>query len=97
MIQTAGRLLRSSHAITGFVGKQSDDIRDYARQQYVDPARQIEGTQPRGKTSKSQFFEARGIAQEVFRALDGGEAFLKAERDQFYGDPLTRHRNVDIL
>jgi hypothetical protein len=134
-----------------FVGKQqSDSIRDYARQQYIDPARRrgeqtvrivagevhralrlnnlvpavcsalrgkrfltdnnlrlektegppsgmsttvvftyhIEGTQPRDKTSKSKFLQARGIAKEVFQALGGGEAFLKAERDQFYGDPL---------
>jgi hypothetical protein len=133
------------------VGKQqSDSIRDYAREQYIDPARrrgeqsvrilvgevhralglnnlvpavcsalrgtkflkenhlhleksegppsgmsttvaftyQIEGTQPRDKTSKSTFLQARGIAKEVFQALGGGEAFLRAERDQFYGDPL---------
>jgi hypothetical protein len=133
-----------------FVGKQqSDSIRDYARQQYIDPARRrgeqtvrivagevhralrlnnlvpavcsalrgtkflaennlrleksegppsgmsttvvftyrIEGTQPRDKTSKSKFLQARGIAKEVFQALGGGEAFLKAERGQFYGEP----------
>jgi hypothetical protein len=130
--------------------QQSDNIRDYARQQYVDPARRrgeqivrigagevhrglrlhnlvpavcsalrgtkfltennlrlektegppsgmsttvvftyrIEGTQPRDNTSKSKFLQARGVAKEVFQALGGGEAFLKAERDHFYGDLL---------
>lgn len=48
----------------------------------------IEGTDPRGKTRKSHFLQARGIAKEVFESLGGGEAFLKAERDDFYGEPL---------
>jgi hypothetical protein len=33
-----------------------------------------------------QCLQGRGIAREVFQALGGGEAFLKAERDQFYGE-----------
>jgi len=44
----------------------------------------IEGTQPLAKTS--QFLQARGIAKEVFQALGGGEAFLKADRLHFYGE-----------
>jgi len=37
------------------------------------------------RPSRSAFAEMRGIAKDVFRDLDGGEAFLKNERDQFYG------------
>lgn len=129
--------------------QQSDRIRDYARQQYIDPARRrgeetvrilvgevhrglrltnlvpavcsalrgakflnenhlrlekaegppsgmsttmvftyrLEGTQNSEKARRSPFLRFRGVAKEVFQALGGGEAFIKAERDQFYGEP----------
>lgn len=35
--------------------------------------------------ARSAFEGMRGIAKDVFRELGGGEAFLKSERDQFYG------------
>src|SRR5690349_11077893 len=31
------------------------------------------------------FFALRGIGKEVFRALGGGEAFIRKEREQFHG------------
>jgi hypothetical protein len=51
---------------------------------------------------KSQFLHARGIAKEIFHALGGGEAFLKAEREHFYVEPLKKREpgdplDVDIL
>jgi hypothetical protein len=33
--------------------------------------------------SQSPFLGLRGIAKQVFQALGGGEAFIRAERDQF--------------
>jgi hypothetical protein len=33
--------------------------------------------------SRSPFLGMRGIAKQVFQALGGGEAFIRAERDQF--------------
>lgn len=34
-------------------------------------------------SSPSPFLGLRGIAKQVFQALGGGEAFIRAERDQF--------------
>jgi hypothetical protein len=42
-----------------------------------------------GKTSSQSagepFLRLRGIAKDVFRSLGGGEAFIRKEREQFYG------------
>jgi hypothetical protein len=38
------------------------------------------------------FLRLRGIAKEVFRSLGGGEAFIRRERENFYGDN-TQRRN----
>jgi hypothetical protein len=51
---------------------------------------------------KLHFLHARGSAKEVFQALGGGEAFLKAERDHFSGERLKNRElvaplDVDIL
>jgi hypothetical protein len=40
--------------------------------------------------SRSPFLGLRGIAKQVFQALGGGEAFIRAERDQF--DKPARRR-----
>ncbi|MCX6628634.1 MAG: hypothetical protein NTW28_13505 [Candidatus Solibacter sp.] len=42
-----------------------------------------------GQTSSESvewpFLRLRGIGKEVFRSLGGGEAFIRKEREQFYG------------
>jgi hypothetical protein len=40
-------------------------------------------TSQAAKGSPSPFFGLRGAAKQVFQALGGGEAFIRAERDQF--------------
>ena len=37
--------------------------------------------------SPSPFLGLRGVAKQVFQALGGGEAFIRAERDQFDKSP----------
>jgi hypothetical protein len=34
---------------------------------------------------EDQFLRLRGIAKEVFQSLGGGQAFLRKEREQFFG------------
>jgi len=41
-------------------------------------------------SSPSPFLGLRGIAKQVFQALGGGEAFIRAERDQFNKSPRGR-------
>ncbi len=36
-------------------------------------------------TLESAFERVRGIAKEVFQSLGGGEAYLRKEREEFYG------------
>jgi hypothetical protein len=42
-----------------------------------------------GKTSRQAaewpFLRLRGIGKDVFQSLGGGEAFIRKEREQFYG------------
>jgi hypothetical protein len=48
-----------------------------------------------GDQAKSDWDSLRGIAKKAFAALGGGEAFLKSEREKFYGpgqDPLDTDR-----
>jgi len=43
--------------------------------------------QPESDQAKAEaaFLALRGIAKEVFRSLGGGEAFIRKERESFYG------------
>lgn len=47
----------------------------------------IEGSGRGEGVPLSTFLQARGIAKDVFQSLGGGEAFLKAERDEFKAEP----------
>jgi len=53
--------------------------------------------QPKTDTDERQpiewpFRRPRGIAKDVFSGLGGGEAFLRAEREQFYCQDEGRAR-----
>jgi hypothetical protein len=37
------------------------------------------------ETAGSLFLQLRGIAKDVFQSLGGGEAFIRKEREEFYG------------
>ena len=37
------------------------------------------------ETAGSLFLQLRGIAKDVFQSLGGGEAFIRKEREDFYG------------
>ncbi len=41
--------------------------------------------QTSGPPVESPFLRLRGIAKDVFQSLGGGEAFIRKEREQFYG------------
>jgi hypothetical protein len=50
----------------------------------------VESAETRGSSPDSQpwaklFLELKGMGKDVFAAEGGGEAFLKRERDEFYG------------
>src|SRR5215471_18357295 len=47
-------------------------------------------TQRPGPASRSSFVALRGIARDLFRDLGGGEAFIRKERESFYGDKKPR-------
>jgi hypothetical protein len=54
--------------------------------EFVDPER-------KNAASLDAWLKARGIAKDIFAALGGGEAYLRAERANFYGhgkDPGKR-------
>ena len=38
-----------------------------------------------GESAESLFLQLRGIGKEVFQSLGGGEAFIRKEREEFYG------------
>jgi hypothetical protein len=44
-----------------------------------------EAGQTSNGSAESLFLQLRGIAKEVFQSLGGGEAFIRKEREQFYG------------
>jgi 5-methylcytosine-specific restriction protein B len=52
----------------------------------LDPA---DGKQPPAKQVPN-FVTMRGIGKEVFASLGGGEAFIRKERESFYGDERDR-------
>src|ERR1035437_9324410 len=37
------------------------------------------------ESAEWMFFQLRGIGKEVFQSLGGGEAFIRKEREEFYG------------
>ena len=37
------------------------------------------------ESAESLFLQLRGIGKDVFRSLGGGEAFIRKEREEFYG------------
>jgi hypothetical protein len=43
------------------------------------------GEQAKKAKPRSPFYDLRGIGKDVFEALGGGEAFIRSERDHFYG------------
>jgi hypothetical protein len=51
---------------------------------------QAPGTETPVELPLSRF---RGIAKEVFQELGGGEAFIRGERKNFYGDQASAPRN----
>ena len=54
------------------------------------------GLEKEEATSLDPWLKARGIARDIFAALGGGEAYLRAERANFYGpganDPNKERR-----
>ncbi len=44
-----------------------------------------EAGQSPSKPTEWPFLRLRGIAKEVFQSLGGGEAFIRKEREEFYG------------
>lgn len=44
-----------------------------------------EAGQPPSQPATSPFLRLRGIAKDVFQSLGGGEAFIRKEREEFYG------------
>jgi 5-methylcytosine-specific restriction protein B len=51
----------------------------------LDEAQQVPSPSP-----DTSFLRLRGIAKEVFQSLGGGEAFIRKEREQFYGSGKSR-------
>ena len=47
------------------------------------------GAPDAGRTQEWPFLRLRGIAKDVFGALGGGDAFIRKEREEFYGPPKT--------
>jgi hypothetical protein len=44
-----------------------------------------EAGQTSSESAESLFLQLRGIAKDVFQSLGGGEAFIRKEREEFYG------------
>jgi hypothetical protein len=44
-----------------------------------------EAGQTSNGSAESLFLQLRGIGKDVFQSLGGGEAFIRKEREQFYG------------
>jgi hypothetical protein len=42
------------------------------------------------ESAASMFLQLRGIGKEVFQSLGGGEAFIRKEREEFYGPGKDR-------
>jgi hypothetical protein len=48
--------------------------------------RLLNGSKQRPKPEADRFLRMYGIGKEVFESLGGGEAFIRSERENFYGD-----------
>src|SRR5664279_294015 len=46
--------------------------------------------QTSSESAESLFLQLRGIGKDVFQSLGGGEAFIRKEREQFYGPGQDR-------
>jgi 5-methylcytosine-specific restriction protein B len=44
-----------------------------------------DASQTSSESAESMFLALRGIAKDVFQSLGGGEAFIRKEREEFYG------------
>jgi hypothetical protein len=49
-----------------------------------------EAGQTSSESAESLFLQLRGIGKDVFQSLGGGEAFIRKEREQFYGPGQDR-------